>query len=65
MLAAWYKKQMEHKAREEGREEGRALEREAWQEWRRKLEDWEGRKSDAESMGRLFDEPRPASPQGG
>ena len=48
MLAAWYKKQMEVKAREEGREEGRASERKAWQDWRGELEAWERRRIEAE-----------------
>ena len=48
--------------RAEGRTEGRALEREAWQEWRRNLDAWEQRKSQAENEGRGFHEPRPAPP---
>ena len=66
MLAAWYKKQMEVKAREEGREqgreEGRASERKAWQDWRSELEAWERRRLEAERAGSTFSEPRPASP---
>ena len=62
MLAAWYKKQMELKAREEGREEGRASERRAWQDWRRELQDWERRKAEAERAGIAFTESPPAAP---
>ena len=62
MLAAWYKKQMEIKAREEGLEEGRASERKAWQAWRFELEGWERRRADAEREGRQFNEPRPLAP---
>ena len=56
MLAAWYKKQMENKAREE--------ERRAWQKWLRELQDWEQQREEAESVGRTFDEPPPAPPAG-
>ncbi len=45
-----------------GHAEGQALEREAWKDWRRKLEEWEQRKADAENNGRAFDEPRPDPP---
>ena len=58
MLAAWYKKQMDDKAREEGR----TLERKAWQKWARELEEWERRKLEAELSGIAFSETRPASP---
>ena len=58
LLAAWYKKQMEIKAREEGR----ASERKAWQAWRTELEEWERRRADAEREGRQFNEPRPLAP---
>ena len=62
MLAAWYKKQMEVKAREEGREEGRDSERKAWQEWRREQQAWERRKAEAEQAGIAFTESPPAPP---
>ena len=62
MLAAWYKKQMETKAREEGREEGRALNQEAWKAWLEKLEAWERQKTEAEKEGKVFDEIRPSPP---
>ena len=66
MLAAWVRREEIKAAREQGRLEGyakgRALERKAWQEWRRSLEEWEQRKSDAEAAGRAFNEPRPAPP---
>ena len=58
MLAHWIR-QAEIK---EAREEGRALERKAWQQWRQSLEAWEQRKADAETAGRAFNEPRPAPP---
>ena len=58
MLAAWYKKQMEIKAREEGRAE----ERKAWQDWRRELQAWERRKAEAERAGIAFTESPPAAP---
>ena len=58
MLAHWIR-QAEIK---EAREEGRALERKAWQQWRRSLEAWEQRKADAEAAGRAFNEPRPTPP---
>ena len=54
MLADWARKQWRREEREKGRVEGRALEREAWQDWRRKLEAWEQRKADAEREGRDF-----------
>ena len=78
MLASWVRREEIKEAREqgrvegraegrtegraEGRTEGRALEREAWQEWRRNLDAWEQRKSQAENEGRDFQEPRPTSP---
>lgn len=58
LLAAWYKKQMDNKAREEGR----ASEREAWQKWARQLEQWELRRTAAVDEGREFSEPRPKPP---
>ena len=58
MLAAWYKKQME----EHARAEGRASERQAWQDWSRELRDWERRKFEAEQSGREFNESPPAAP---
>jgi hypothetical protein len=65
MLAAWVKREEIREAREQGRTEGRALEREAWLDWHNKLGAWEGRKAEAEREGRAFDEPRPAPPAGG
>lgn len=66
MLASWLRREEIKEAREQGRveghAEGRALEREAWQEWRRKLDEWEQRKSHAENEGRGFQEPPPAPP---
>ena len=66
MLAAWYKKQMEIKAREEGRqegrEEGRKSEREAWQVWREEMQLWEHRKVEAGQAGREFSESPPSAP---
>ena len=66
MLAHWIRQAEIKEAREEGLAEGqvqgRALEREAWQEWRRSLEAWYQRKADAEAAGRTFNEPRPTSP---
>ena len=74
MLAHWLRQAEIKEAREEGLAEGqalglaegqvqgRALEREAWQQWRRSLEAWEQRKADAEAAGRTFNEPRPTSP---
>jgi hypothetical protein len=64
MLAAWVKREEVKAAREEGRVEGRILEREAWQNWRKNLEAWQQRKSEAENEGRTFDEPRPTPPDG-
>ena len=72
MLAAWYKKQMEVKAREEGREEGRvegrvagrAENQKVWELWLEEVEAWEQRKADAERVGGTFNEPRPAPPSG-
>lgn len=60
MLAAWYKKQMENK----GREEGRAAEREAWQKWAKQLDEWELLRTAAVNEGREFSEPRPIPPSG-
>ena len=62
MLAHWIRQAEIKEAREEGRVEGRALEREAWQNWRRSLEAWEQRKANAEAAGRAFNEPRPTPP---
>ena len=62
MLAAWYKKQMEIKAREEGRAEGIEGERKAWQDWRSGVEDWERREAEAAVEGSEFTEPRSAAP---
>ena len=47
---------------EEGRQEGRALEREEWQSWRKRLEEWEGHRKAAEEVGATFNEPRPVPP---
>ena len=58
MLAHWIR-QAEIK---EARAEGRALERQAWQQWRRSLEAWEQRKADAKNAGQRFNEPRPKPP---
>ena len=41
---------------------GRALEREAWQQWRRSLEAWEQRRTEAENAGQRFNEPLPKPP---
>ena len=60
MLAAWYKKQMENKAREEGR----AAEREAWQKWAKQLDEWELVRTAAVYEGREFSELRPIPPSG-
>ena len=66
MLAHWIRQAEIKEAREEGLVEGqsvgRALEREAWQNWRRSLEAWELRKADADAAGRAFNEPRPTPP---
>ena len=62
MLASWVRREEIKEAREQGRVEGRALEREAWQEWQRNLDAWELRKFQAENEGRDFQEPRPAPP---
>ena len=62
MLAAWYKKQMEVKAREEGREEGRESERRAWQAWREELRGWERRRAEAQRAGGEFNETPPTAP---
>ena len=58
LLAAWYKKEMRIKAREEGREE----ERKAWQAWRQELEVWERQRAEADAAGVDFDKPRPPAP---
>lgn len=69
MLAAWVRREEIKEAREkgqvEGRVEGRVLEREAWQDWLRRLEAWERRKVEAEKEERDFSEPRPAPPAEG
>ena len=66
MLAHWIRQAEIKEAREEGLAEGqslgRALEREAWQEWRRSLEAWEQRRTDAENAGQRFNEPLPKPP---
>ena len=62
MLAHWIRQAEIKEAREEGRVEGRALERKAWQQWRRSLETWEQHKADAKNAGQQFNEPRPAPP---
>ena len=70
MLAAWVRREEIKAAREQGRREGyakgyvegRALERKAWQQWRRSLEAWEQRKADAKNTGQQFNEPRPKPP---
>ena len=62
MLAAWYKKQMEAKAREQGREEGRSEVKEMWLEWLKRWEEWDQRRADAKKEGAPFAEPRPDSP---
>ena len=48
--------------RVEGQAEGRILEREAWQEWRRSIEAWEQRRTEAENAGQRFNEPLPKPP---
>ena len=66
MLAHWIRQAEIKEAREQGRLEGyaqgRALERQAWQQWRQSLEAWEQRKADAKNAGQRFNEPRPAPP---
>ena len=70
MLAAWVRRELINEAREKGRVEGRAEghakgrteEREAWQDWSKRLEAWERRKATAEEEGRDFTDPRPAPP---
>ena len=62
MLAAWYKKEMRTKAREEGLVEGREEERKAWQVWRDEREEWERQKAAADAAGIEFNEPRPPAP---
>lgn len=76
MLAAWYKKEMQIKSREEGRaegraeglaegrEEGRTQNQQAWELWLEELNAWEKRRSSAEGDGRAFTEPRPSPPSG-
>ena len=58
MLAAWYKKEMRNKGREEGRREAFR----EWQAWRNELEEWERQKAEANAAGETFDEPRPPAP---
>ena len=58
MLAAWYKREMQIKAREEGRAENQRV----WKLWLEELEAWEQRKVSAESDGKTFTEPRPCPP---
>ena len=62
MLAAWYKKEMRTKAREEGLVEGREEERKAWQVWRDEREEWERQKAAADAAGIEFNEPPPPAP---
>ena len=62
MLAHWIRQAEIKEAREEGEAVGRALEREAWQEWRRSIEAWEQRRTDAENAGQRFNEPLPKPP---
>ena len=74
MLAHWIRQAEIKEAREEGLAEGealglakgeslgRALEREVWQEWRRALEAWEQRRTEAENAGQRFNEPLPKPP---
>ena len=66
MLAHWIRQAEIKEAREEGhaegRVEGRILEREAWQEWRRSIEAWEQRRTEAENAGQRFNEPLPKPP---
>ena len=70
MLAAWVRREEIKEAREKGRiegraegwNEGRALERKAWQEWLKNLDAWERRKSYAKNQGQDFQEPHPAPP---
>ncbi len=68
MLAAWYKKEMQLKSREEGRaegrEEGRAQNQQAWEFWLKELEAWEQRRVAVEGDGEVFTEPRPSPPSG-
>ena len=49
-------------ARAKAQAEGRALERKVWQEWRRSIEAWAQRRTDAENAGQRFNEPRPKPP---
>ena len=58
MLAAWYKKEMRNK----GREEGRAEKQRAWMLWLEELEAWEQRRASSESAGNTFTEPRHCPP---
>ena len=58
MLAAWYKREMRIK----GREEGRAENQRVWKLWLEELEAWEQRKASTESDGKTFTEPRPCPP---
>lgn len=58
LLAAWYKKEMQIKAREEGRREAFR----EWQDWRNELEEWERQRAEADAAGVAFDKPRPLAP---
>ena len=70
MLAHWIRQAEIKEARAEGLAEGqaqgqalgRALERETWQEWRRSIEAWEQRRTEAENAGQRFNEPLPKPP---
>ena len=70
MLAHWIRQAEIKEARAEGLAEGqaqgqalgRSLEREAWQEWRRSIEAWEQRRTEAENAGQRFNEPLPKPP---
>ena len=66
MLAHWIRQAEIKEARAEGQALGqalgRALEREAWQEWRRSIEAWEQRRTEAENAGQRFNEPLPKPP---
>lgn len=62
MLASWIRRQEIIQAREEGREEGRSLERESWLDWKRRLDEWEERRVAAARENRPFIEERPTPP---
>ena len=62
MLSEWYKRARFEEGRSAGQSEGRALEREAWQAWWGKLEEWEKRRADAVEKGEPFTDPRPVRP---